>query len=206
VVRIVPEADRRFGQTVFISERAQTGCAQQEVARALHGQPYPSRGQSPQEMPAGEDEDGAFDSTDPLDDAIRSRAQFLEGLAAGESVAEDLPIRAFGLDLRARESLVFPVVPFHEVRVDFGSLSEAGELARARRALQRAGEDPAEFEALETLAQAPGVALPALRQRQIGAAGMLPAQRPGGFAMTCKVDGLKSVQRSVPQMNYLFNR
>jgi hypothetical protein len=47
---------------------------------------------------------------------------------------------------------------------------------------------------MEPFRQPPGVTFTAFCQRQIGQAGVLPAERPRGLAVPRKVDYLKSVQ------------
>src|SRR5258708_35549488 len=104
-----------------------------------------------------------------------------------------MPSRTLRVNVRRAEALIFAVVPFDEVPIDFGPGTKAGQLAGAGGALQRAGKDPREFQSLEPFSQAPGVTFSARRQRQIGEAGVLAAVRPAGLALPGQVDHLKSV-------------
>src|SRR5262249_6283581 len=114
------------------------------------------------------------------------------GLAAGAAVAEEVPIRALGVDVLARAALVAPVVPLEQIRVDLGQIAEAGPLAGVGRALERAGEDPGELASLEATAQRIGRARAGLGQGQIGQAGVLAGQGPGRPTVPGEIEDGKS--------------
>jgi hypothetical protein len=59
--------------------------------------------------------------------------------------------------------------------------------------LQGAGDDPADIELAQPDTELPRIAFTVRRQRQIGAAGVLPGESPGRFAMpgeVCNWQGL----------------
>ena len=124
-----------------------------------------------------------MDGPDTLDDAIRSRADLIESFSAGEAIAKQFPIRTLRLDFRGGESFVIAIIPFDEVGVDFGCLTEAGKLARAPRPKQRTGKHFAELLIFEPLAELAGIALTAWGERQVRQPCVLAAQCPGGFAV-----------------------
>src|SRR5262249_62157200 len=71
--------------------------------------------------------------------------------------------------------------------IDHGDRAETGQLAGTAGALQGAGEDLGEGEAPQAFAEAAGVALAALGQRQVGPSGVLAGDAPGRFAVAGEV-------------------
>jgi hypothetical protein len=67
--------------------------------------------------------------------------------------------------------------------VHFGYRTIAGQFTGSPSSLERAGENLGEGQAFEPVAQAPGVALPALGQRQVRQARMLACHAPRRLAM-----------------------
>src|SRR5262249_57950496 len=81
------------------------------------------------------------------------------------------------------------VVPLDEVGVGLGHGAEAGQLAGAPGAPQRAGPDARERQAPQAFAEADGVGLAAFGERQVGAAaGVLPGDGPRRLAVAGQVD------------------
>src|SRR5204862_6502697 len=74
------------------------------------------------------------------------------------------------------------------VRGDHGNPTEAGQLAGASSALQGARQDLREGQTLQPLTKAAGVALSALRQRDVGQAGVLARHRPCRLAVAGQVN------------------
>src|SRR5215472_18380166 len=72
------------------------------------------------------------------DDPIDPCADLLRTLAARTAVAKDHPRGLPGMDLLRGKPLVVTVVPFRQVRIGLGALSQARELAGLARPLQRA--------------------------------------------------------------------
>ena len=91
-----------------------------------------------------------------------------------------------------RAALVFAVVPFDQIAIDFRRRAEAGQLAGARRALQRTGEHLGKRHSAQPLAKRAGVPFAALGQRQIGQPGVLAREAPRGFAVPGQVNDRKS--------------
>ena len=96
---VVPEADCRFREIVFVTQDAEAGGVEQPEFSGVWFQPQPPRGEHPQEMTAGEDEHVAVDRADLCDDSIGAGAYLLGRLAVGATVAEEQPIGPLGLNL-----------------------------------------------------------------------------------------------------------
>src|SRR5262249_36019062 len=75
-----------------------------------------------------------------------------------------------------------------EIGIGNRYVPESRQRARPGRTLEGADEDPREREPLEPIAQAPCVALAALRQGNVGPAGVLTGQAPRRLTVTREVD------------------
>ena len=95
------------------------------------------------------------------------------------------------MDFGGAEAFVVAVVPFDEVGVDDGGRFEATELASVRGADERAGEDFGELETLESAGQLAGVLLASLGEGQVGEAGVLAGDAPGGLGVPGEIDDRK---------------
>src|SRR5262245_51010985 len=138
-------------------------------------------------MPAREEQHVALLGAHPADHAVGARPDLRRRLAAGTAVAEELPVGALGVDLGRGPALVVAIVPLDEVAVELGRVREAGELAGARRALERARPYPGEAEPAQPLAEALRVALAALGERKVRAAGVLAGEAPSRLAVPGEV-------------------
>src|SRR5215470_5018403 len=163
VAGIVPELDHRPRSVVLVAERAQ-------------------------DVAAREDQDVSVDGAHLRHHPVGAGPDLRGELAARAAVAEEIPVRALGVDVLARAALVAPVVPLEQIRVDLRQIAEAGPLAGVGGALERAGEDPSEVASLETTAQRVGLALACLGQGQIGQARMLAGEGPGRLTVPGKIE------------------
>src|SRR5215813_3298774 len=188
VAGIVPQLDHRPRSVVLVAERAQARRLEIEIAGGAGLQPEPARPEHAEDVAAREDQHVSIDGTHLRHHSVGAGPDLRGGLAAGAAVAEEVPVRALGVDVLARAPFVAPVVPLEEIRVDLGQIAEAGSLAGVGRALERAGEDPSEVASLETTAQRVGLALARLGQRQIGQARVLAGQGPGRFTVPGKIE------------------
>src|SRR5262245_44184822 len=101
VARVVPEADRGLRRAVVVAERREARRPEQE-ARAGRGlEPEPAGGERAQEVPAREEQHVAPCRAHPPDDAVGARPDLRRRLAARAAVAEEQPIGALRVDLRA---------------------------------------------------------------------------------------------------------
>ena len=104
------------------------------------------------------------------------------------------------MNVRRPETLIFAVMPFDQVPIGFRPWPKTGQVARPRRALQRAGKHLREFQACKPFPKAASVTFAARCQWQIGEPGMLSAERPCGLAVPGEVDDLRFLQQFLPQM------
>src|SRR6516162_7515468 len=71
---IVPKLDRRLGQFVLVTQRAQARSAQQKVPPSRRVETEPTSGEHPQEMPARKNQHIAFDCAHSAHNAVGPRA------------------------------------------------------------------------------------------------------------------------------------
>ncbi len=88
--------------------------------------------------------------------------------SAGATVTEQLPAGTFHVDFRRAKTFIIAIIPFDQIAVHFGGFSKPGQFASSAGALQGTGENFFKNQSGQMLAQAPGVAFAAFRQRQIG--------------------------------------
>ena len=86
-------------------------------------------------MPAREQQHVALNCAHPDYDVVRSRGHLSRRLTPWAAIAEQLPVGTLRLNLHGPPTLVLPVVPFHEIAVDFGLRSETRQFAGAVRTL-----------------------------------------------------------------------
>ena len=185
---VVPEADDGAIGGAVVAEGGEGGGVEGEEGAQSEGLVEPAAGEGAEEVAAGEDQDVALDGAEAGDDAVGAGGDVGDGLAARRAVVKDVPRGVLAVDLVGAEAFVGAVVPFDQVGVELRGACEAGELAGSAGALQGAGEDGGEGEGLETRPQPAGVALAARGEGEVGAAGVLPGERPGGFAVPGEVE------------------
>ena len=133
MMQVVPKLDHRLRQIMLVAKRAQAGSAQQEISTSLGFQPQPTCGQYPKKVPARKNQNVPLYCTHAVNHTIRPRSNLAWRFATGTTVSEELPVKAPGMDLRSAQTLVFAVVPFEQVAIDFGLRAEAGQLAGSGR-------------------------------------------------------------------------
>src|SRR4029077_4632514 len=120
-------------------------------------------------------------------EALGSCVDIGRRLAAGASVAVDLPARTRGPDLGAGQTFVLAVV---ELSKQVGDLRiwEPGQLRSAASALHRARENRRELQSSKPQSKRGRPFLTARRQWQVGAPCMTAVEAPLGLAMTGEVE------------------
>src|SRR5262249_32460132 len=176
---LVPEADHRVGAVMFVPRRTEAGRAEEEVPARPRLEPEPARSEYAEEVPAREQQHVAIDGADSAYHTVGPRSDLVRRLPSRAAVAEQLPVRALGVDLRAGTTFIGAVVPFHEVGIDFRHRAEASELARSNHPLQGAGEHRGELRSLEPLSEPGGFGFTFRRQREIGQSRVLVRDGPG---------------------------
>jgi hypothetical protein len=165
MMKVIPKLDHGLRQIVLVAKRAQAGRGQQEISASLRFQPQPSRSQYPQKVPTRKNQNVALDRAHAANHTVSPRSNLGWRFPSGTTVAEQLPARALGMDLPSAQTLVFAVVPFDQVAIDFGLGAEASQLAGPGGALQRTCKYPGEMPEPELFAEPTGVALAAVGER-----------------------------------------
>src|ERR1700734_1388942 len=104
-------------------------------------------------MSAGENQDVAVERPKPRHDPIDPLGDLQDGLAAGTTVAEEIPLGALSLYLHTCPTLVETVVPFEDLRVEYCAAHKAGKLACSQRSPKRAREHVIERQVFEPEAE-----------------------------------------------------
>src|SRR5262249_54183860 len=117
--RVVPQPDYWLREVVFVTQRTQTRCTQEEVSTHRGLQPDPPRVPYAQEMPAGENQHIPFDRAHAFDYAVCSRPHLGRRFPAGAAIAKQLPLRALPVDVSRTAPFIRAIIPFNQVPVDF---------------------------------------------------------------------------------------
>ncbi len=156
---------------------------------AIGSSPSQRAAKDAKEMAAGKHQHVAFDRAHALDDAIGRGADVVRRFAAGAPIAKELPVGPLAanvgrrLRLRTRHSSIPPDRRrFRPARRSRPARRCVASAAAGWRTLRANGSSPISRPVA-------GRWLAALGQRQIGQAGVLTADRPRGFAMSCQVNG-----------------
>jgi hypothetical protein len=176
---------------MLVAQRAQAGRAQEKESAGAWPKPQPTCRKDSQEVSAGKDQDVALKRLYLFEQAIGSRAHVSGGFSARATVTKQAPIRPFRPNFSAAAALIFTVIPFEQVRLNFSQASKASQFAGARSPLQWAGENPFEFEPVQPLPETARIALASFGQWQIRPPGVLSGDAPGSFAVTREIDGGK---------------
>src|SRR2546428_8070043 len=108
-----------------VPHRTEAGRAEREVPACPRFEPKPAGSEHPENVPARKEQDVPPDLAHPTYHPVSPRSDLFGRLATRTAVAEQLPARALGVDFGAGATLVRAVVPFEEVRLDFGDGTEA---------------------------------------------------------------------------------
>src|SRR2546428_3684793 len=129
--RLVPEADHRLRAVMFVPNRTEAGCSEHEVPARPRLEPEPTRGEHSEKVAARKEQHVPLDGSHPAYHPVGPRSHLVRRLPARAAVAEQLPVRALGLNLGAGATFIHAIVPFHEIGLDVGRRAEARHLARS---------------------------------------------------------------------------
>src|ERR1700730_5407973 len=206
MVGVVPQSNCRLAEVVLVAEHAQARGSEKKIAPASGFEAEPARGEHAQNMRAGEHQDVTPDRADPVDDAVGPCSSLVRSLPTGAAVAEQKPIRTFPQDLDSPAAFILAIVPLDQLRIGFGLLAETCQLARPDGALQRAGEDLGKAQPAQPRPERPGIGFATFGQRQIGSAGMLARQAPGGLAVPGQIDDRKRFSHDLLSLYQTISR
>src|SRR5437870_9673353 len=126
---VVPQPDYWLRQVVFVAQRTQARCAQQEVSTERGIEPEPTSGEYSQEMRAGKNQHVAFDSAHPFHNSVCAHSNFVRRFPTRAAIAKELPIRTLLVNISAEAALIVAVVPFEQVPINFSHRSKTSQLA-----------------------------------------------------------------------------
>ena len=136
----------------------------------------------------GEQRDVASNTPEALQHPVHTGGNVLRGLAVGDAVAPQQPPGPITPNVDGPKTLVVPVVPLAEVLGHDDGSTEAGESTGLQRPGHGAGEHQREGVRLEPRAKEARLVATAFGQWDVGAAGVLPGQRPLGLAVAHEHD------------------
>ena len=198
MTRLIPQNNRRPGKASFVTERTEARRAQFEgpaVDRRL--EPDPAGGQHPDEMTARKKQHVVLHRAHAAHHAVRARRHLRRRFAAGAAVPEQQPARTLRQDLRGAAPFIFPVVPLHQVGVDFRTIAEAGQFAGPDRALQGAGKHLGKRYLFQPFPEPSRRLLALFGQRQIGKSRVLARETPCRLTMSGQIDNRKFLTHDI---------
>src|SRR5260370_22646693 len=119
-----------LGPIMFVPHRTETGRSKHEVPARPRVEPEPARGQHSEKVSARKEQDLPFDRPHPAYHPVGPCSDLIRRLPSRAAVAEQLPVRTLGANVSAGATFIRAVVPFEEIRLDFGHAAEASPLPR----------------------------------------------------------------------------
>src|SRR4029077_7454725 len=102
-------------------------------------------------------------------------------------------------DLGGPASLIFTIVPFDQIRVDFSRSSKTSQLTGAPGTLRRARKHFGKRQSAQPFSQAARIPFAPFCKRQISKSCVLARERPLGFPVPCQINDWKHlVHRFTP--------
>src|SRR5215510_9536498 len=181
---VIPQSDHRPGQLVFIAHRTQACRTKHEpLGIYRHFKSNPARRQYPNEMPAGKKQHISRYRAQAVHYAIGPRGGLGWRFPSRSAVAEQFPAGALRPDLGSAASLIFTIVPFDQILVDFSHGSKTSQLTGAPGTLQRAGKHLGKSQSTQPILEPSRIALATFCERQVGKSCVLARDSPSGFAV-----------------------
>src|SRR5262249_40766135 len=138
---------------------------QQEILARLRFESKPTSGQDAEKVSARKNQNISLDRAHAFNHAISPCPNLGGRFPSGATIPEYLPAGALAMDLRGPETLLFAIIPFYEIAVDFRLCAEAGKFAGPGRALQRTCECASERTSPELFPELTCVALALVGER-----------------------------------------
>ena len=131
---IVPQADHRLGQVMFITHGTHARRAQEEVPAGSRFEAEPSSCEHTQEMPAGKEQHIPRDGPHSAHHVVGPDTNLLRGFSSRTTIPEQLPVGALGVNFNSAAALVITVIPLQQVAIDLGNVPKASQFACSGRA------------------------------------------------------------------------
>src|SRR5262249_14348940 len=131
---IVPQADCRLGQVMFITHGTHASRAQEEVPAGSRFEAEPSSCKHPQKMSAGKEQRVPLDGPHSAHHVVGPDTNLFRGFSSRTTIPEQLPVGALGVNFNSAAALVITVIPFQQVTIDLGNVPKASQFACSGRA------------------------------------------------------------------------
>ena len=132
LLKIPADDDAGF---VLVTERGNSGCAQEVESRFFRRGLEPARRQDAEYVAVREQSDISVCIEGPVDDGAGTDRHLPDRLPARDAVAEEGPAGPVAVDVVGGAAFVIAIVPFAQVGLDLGDSAETGQFAGAPGAL-----------------------------------------------------------------------
>src|ERR1700677_1823800 len=185
---VVPQANDAVRAAVIIAQYANASGVEHQMATERRRAINPPRGEYPQHMSARENQDVAVERPKPRHHPINPLGDLQHGLAAGTTVAEELPLRALSMNLRECPALIIAVIPLHQVLVERCRAGKAGERAGLQRPPERTREHVIEVQAFEPGTERASLFLTPGGECKIAPSRVLTRDTPSGLSVSHEIN------------------
>src|SRR6516165_3996922 len=114
---IVPQADHRLGQLMFVTHGTHASRAQEEVPARSRFEAEPSSCEHTQKMPAGKEQHVPLDGPHTAHHVVGPDTNVFRGFSSRTTIPEQLPVGALGVNINSAASLVITVIPLQQVAI-----------------------------------------------------------------------------------------
>jgi hypothetical protein len=108
---VIPQADCRLLQVMFVAQNAQGRCGEHEQAGVSRRQPQPARREDTETMAVTEEQGMAVDGPQASDYPVRAGTNRCNRLAAQTAAAEQIPARPLLTNVSGASPLVLTILP-----------------------------------------------------------------------------------------------
>src|SRR4249920_1190918 len=182
---VVPGSDGRGGS--FVAEDRDARGIQREMRTSSGRKVAPSRAEDPEHVSVPEHGHVALGLAEPSNHSVCPSARLVDRLAPDERGGPHGPAWLVSLDVGSGPTLVYAIVELAQIIGHLGT-AETGQLTCPAGPLQRAGQDEGEGPIGQHGAEALGLLLADIRQRQIGAPGVPSVTAPLRLAVAHEND------------------
>ena len=153
-----------------------------------HWQSNPARSEDAPKLTVRKERDLSVQVPKTGDESIGPVGNSPGCFTPGATVSENIPIGPDLADVHGAPTFVITVVPFSEVRLDFGAPTQGNQCTGPLSPSARATEHMGEFGVAQSLPKLSCFLFAMFGQRNVGASRMLVGHRPGGFTVPNKIE------------------
>jgi hypothetical protein len=114
------------------------------MLRLPHGKSDPPGGKDPEKVPVGKKRNISIHRAKTRDEVVGAGGNLSRHFTVRRAVPEEIPARMRFENVSRHAAFAVAVIPFGQVRIDYGRLAQPSQFARLLSALQRADQHMAE--------------------------------------------------------------